>query len=108
MEVISSVVRTIALTIMMFRDRFVRRLLPEIREIIPLLLFRIMSLPPTHAGMTYNSTILNSNDPIGCLSDLLIMGNHHDRLTEFLTHLLKEDHNLLTCFTIKITGGLIS
>ncbi|MNP50296.1 hypothetical protein D3C76_1445530 [compost metagenome] len=92
---------------MIFLDRFALRLLFAIREIAPPLLLRTMTLPPTRIRMAYNLTILDSDDPIGRLGDFFVMCNHHDRLIEFLTHLFEEDHNLLTCFAVKVSRRLI-
>ncbi|MNC60993.1 hypothetical protein D3C75_1109100 [compost metagenome] len=103
----SSVVKTIALTIMTFRDRFAPRLFLAIREMTPLFPVLIMSLPPIRAGGAHNFAILNSNDPISRLSDILIMCNHDDRLIEFLTHLFEENHNFLTSFTVEVSRRLI-
>ena len=55
-----------------------------------------------------NPAVLNTNNAVGKLSDLIIMGNHYEGLVEFCAGNFQQAQHIAAGHTIQIAGRLVS
>ena len=51
--------------------------------------------------------VLNADDAVGHLGDLLVVGDHHNRLTVLLAGHLEQTQHVLAGFGVEVSGRLV-